>query len=310
MIRFADGEGDVLLATNIVESGLDVPNANTMLVWRPDRFGQAQLHQLRGRVGRSRVRGVCLLLSAPITSSLPRRAGGWRRSRRSTGRARASRSARRIWTSAARATCLARTRAGMSGWSARTSRITCSTGRWLARGETIPPEWTPEVNLGCEATIPAAYIPEPEVRLNLYHRIARAASAREVVALAEEIADRFGGRPPELDRLLVLARLAVACRLRGVERLDGGPQALAMSFHESARRPEPIPALDPPRPGATIGWSGRKPARRMPSGCEPRPNCSRRSRVVTEARRFRVKSSGTPAGRSWLPPQAGPRRCR
>ena len=57
MVRFADGEGDVLLATNIVESGLDVPRANTMLVCRADRFGLAQLHQLRGRVGRGRVRG-------------------------------------------------------------------------------------------------------------------------------------------------------------------------------------------------------------------------------------------------------------
>jgi transcription-repair coupling factor (superfamily II helicase) len=65
MVRFADGEGDVLLATNIIESGLDVPRANTMLVWRPDRFGLAQLHQLRGRVGRGRVRGVCYLLTDP-----------------------------------------------------------------------------------------------------------------------------------------------------------------------------------------------------------------------------------------------------
>ena len=58
-----------------------------------------------------------------------------------------------------------------------------------ARGETPPPDWIPDVNLGCHATIPAAYIPEPEVRLNLYHRIARAGSAGDVVALAEEIAD-------------------------------------------------------------------------------------------------------------------------
>ena len=129
MIRFAKGDGDVLLATNIIESGLDVPNANTMLVWRPDRFGLAQLHQLRGRVGRSRVRGVCLLLSNPITRSRRQPAGGWGPYLRSTGRARASRSARRTWTSEARATCSERTRAGMSDLSARTSRITCSTGR-------------------------------------------------------------------------------------------------------------------------------------------------------------------------------------
>ena len=65
MVAFADGEGDVLLATNIIESGLDLPRANTMLVWRPDRFGAAQLHQLRGRVGRGRRRGLAYLLTDP-----------------------------------------------------------------------------------------------------------------------------------------------------------------------------------------------------------------------------------------------------
>jgi hypothetical protein len=65
MVGFADGDGDILLATNIIESGLDVPRANTMIVWRPDRFGLAQLHQLRGRVGRGRVQGIAYLLADP-----------------------------------------------------------------------------------------------------------------------------------------------------------------------------------------------------------------------------------------------------
>ena len=63
MVRFADGEGDILLATNIIEAGLDVPRANTMIVWRADRFGLAQLHQLRGRVGRGNRRGQVILLT-------------------------------------------------------------------------------------------------------------------------------------------------------------------------------------------------------------------------------------------------------
>ncbi len=247
MIRFADGDGDVLLATNIVESGLDVPNANTMLVWRPDRFGLAQLHQLRGRVGRSRVRGVCLLLSDPA--------------HKLTAATR-----RRLETLAA----LDRPGAGFAisaqdmdqrgagdllgeDQSGHVRLVGADLAHHLldralrqARGEPTPPDWIPEVNLGCEAAIPAAYIPEPEVRLNLYHRIARAASAGEVVALAEEIADRFGSRPPELDRLLVIARLTVACRSLGVERLDGGPQALALTFRDGAGRPKSVPALEPP----------------------------------------------------------------
>ncbi|MEJ1939011.1 helicase-related protein, partial [Nostoc sp. NIES-2111] len=62
MLRFAEGECDCLLSTSIVESGLDVPNANTMVIWRPDRYGLAQLHQLRGRVGRARATGFCVLM--------------------------------------------------------------------------------------------------------------------------------------------------------------------------------------------------------------------------------------------------------
>jgi transcription-repair coupling factor (superfamily II helicase) len=65
MVAFADGRGDILLATNIIESGLDVPRANTIVVWRPDRFGLAQLHQLRGRVGRGRAQGFAYLLTEP-----------------------------------------------------------------------------------------------------------------------------------------------------------------------------------------------------------------------------------------------------
>ncbi|WP_375421503.1 helicase-related protein, partial [uncultured Sphingomonas sp.] len=72
MVRFGRGEGDVLLATNIIEAGLDVPRANTMILWRADRFGLSQLHQLRGRVGRGSRRGQVLLLTAGDAEIAPR----------------------------------------------------------------------------------------------------------------------------------------------------------------------------------------------------------------------------------------------
>src|SRR5205823_12905338 len=76
MLEFAQGRSDVLLATNIIEAGLDIPNANTILVWRPDRFGLAELHQLRGRVGRGGARAAAYLLTDPahpISSSARKR---------------------------------------------------------------------------------------------------------------------------------------------------------------------------------------------------------------------------------------------
>ena len=113
MVGFADGEGDVLLATNIIESGLDVPRANTMLIWRPDRFGLAQLHQLRGRVGRGRAQGVAYLLTDPAEElSEADAARACRRSRPSTGSAPASPSAPATWTCAAAATWSATSRPG------------------------------------------------------------------------------------------------------------------------------------------------------------------------------------------------------
>ncbi|MCP8940655.1 DEAD/DEAH box helicase [Alsobacter sp. SYSU M60028] len=246
MLRFADGRGDVLLATNIVESGLDVPNANTMIVWRPDRFGLAQLHQLRGRVGRGRARGSCLLLTDPdrrlaaptrrrleTLAALDRPGAGFAISARDLDQRGAG-----DLLGADQSGHLRLVGAGLA-------QHLLERALAAARGETPPEEWTPEIELGCAAAIPPEYIPEPEPRLNLYRRIALAGSAREVAGLAEEIEDRFGDRPKALDRLLVLARLAVECRALGVARLDGGPQGLAASFRPGSEPAAP-PHLDPP----------------------------------------------------------------
>jgi transcription-repair coupling factor (superfamily II helicase) len=113
MVRFAGGDGDVLLATNIIEAGLDVPRANTMVIWRADRFGLSQLHQLRGRVGRGTRRGHVMLVTDPEHEIAPRtRSNDSARWKRSTGSAPASRSARATSTCAARATCSATRRRG------------------------------------------------------------------------------------------------------------------------------------------------------------------------------------------------------
>ena len=236
MVRFADGGADVLLATNIIEAGLDIPRANTMLVWRADRFGLAQLHQLRGRVGRGALRGTMLLLTeegkaiAPATlkrlqtmEALDQLGAGFAISARDLD----LRGAGEL---------LGEEQAGHSrliglelyqhllGQALRT-----------ARGETVD-DWTPELRLGVPASLPAAWIPEEEVRINVYVRLARASSLDAVEALADELDDRFGTLPDEARSMIETARIRQLARSLGIARIDAGPAAIALT----------------PRPGTTL----------------------------------------------------------
>jgi transcription-repair coupling factor (superfamily II helicase) len=237
MIRFADGQGDVLLATNIIESGLDVPGANTMLIWRPDRFGLAQLHQLRGRVGRGRMRGVAYLLTDPAhklarstrkrletLESLDRLGAGFAISARDLDQRGAG-------------DLFGEDQAGhMKLIGVSLYQHLLSQALAEARGEGRASPAPPEINIDAPGHIPAEYVPEVEVRINLYARLARLQSEEEVDALEEEIRNRFGPPPAAVERLLALARLREQCRLQDVLRLDAGPQAIALTFTAAADR--------------------------------------------------------------------------
>jgi transcription-repair coupling factor (superfamily II helicase) len=236
MMRFADGYGDALLSTNIVENGLDVPAANTMLVWRADRFGIAQLHQLRGRVGRGRVRGVCYLLTDPavnIAAATERRV----RSLESLDRLGAgfTISARDLDLRGA-GDLIGDAQAGhIKLLGSELYRDLLQRALAVARGEPPPDEnWTPELNFGVHAAIPPAYVPDEEIRLDLYARLARVHRADEIESFAVEIEDRFGPLPEEVSHLLALARLAEACRSLAITKIDAGPQGIALSFRDAA----------------------------------------------------------------------------
>jgi len=265
MVRFAEGEGDVLLATNIIESGLDVPRANTMLVWRADRFGLSQLHQLRGRVGRGRVQGIAYLMTDPqarispatekrlrTLEALDRLGAGFAISARDLDLRGAG-------------DLLGEEQAGhvkLIGVGLYQHLL----GRALraARGELLEEDWTPEIRIGAAALIPEGYVPEAEVRLNLYSRVATLASAEEIDALAEEIEDRFGPMPEEVRELLGVARLKRQCRAAGVAKLDAGPQALALTFRPGALH-GPAPRLAVEALGDEVAWSGERLLYRHPT---------------------------------------------
>ncbi len=229
MVGFAGGENDVLLATNIIEAGLDVPRANTMVVVNADRFGLAQLHQLRGRVGRGARRGTILLTTAKDADIAP--------------------------STLARLNLLAahdRLGAGFAisagdldqrGSGDLLGEDQSGHGKLIgidlyqhllglalreARGETVA-DWLPQLNLGLTGCFPAEWIPEEDVRLSLYLRLARLDGEGALEAFESELSDRFGAVPPEAEALLALARIAALAKLAGIIRIDAGPAAIALT---------------------------------------------------------------------------------
>ncbi|MFL5266557.1 MAG: DEAD/DEAH box helicase [Stellaceae bacterium] len=231
MVRFADGEGDVLLSTNIIENGLDIPRANTMLIWRADRFGIAQLHRLRGRVGRGRVRGVCYLLADPAAKLAP---ATERRLRTLEALDRLGAgfaiSARDLDLRGA-GDLIGEEQAGhIKLVGVELYQDLLQRALAVAHGEGPPEDWTPELNFGLRAGIPASYVAEDEIRLNLYARLMQARSGREIEDFAAEIEDRFGPIPELTSNLLALARLARSCRSLDIAKIDAGPHAIALTF--------------------------------------------------------------------------------
>lgn len=233
VLAFSEGTGDVLLATSIIESGLDIPAANTMVVWRPDRFGLAQLHQLRGRVGRGARRGMALLLTDPeqpmpeatlkrirTLEALDRLGAGFDISARDLD----ARGAGDL---------LGDEQAGhlqLIGLSLYKHMLERALA--VAQGQPVQDEWRPELAIGIAGLIPQAYVPEPEVRIGLYARLDRAIWAGESDTLEAEIEDRFGPIPDEMSAAIELVRLQLRCRELGVQKLDAGPAALAVTFHK------------------------------------------------------------------------------
>ena len=104
-------------------------------------------------------------------------------------------------------------------------------------------DWTPDLVLALAATIPDSYVPEPEIRLDLYTRVLRLRDAEAIEALAAEVEDRFGAPPEPVAALFALGRLRATCRQLGIARLNGGPQGIAAEFRPGCR-PGPMAAAD------------------------------------------------------------------
>jgi transcription-repair coupling factor (superfamily II helicase) len=235
MVGFGDGDGDVLLSTNIIESGLDVPRANTIFIWRADRFGVAQLHQLRGRVGRGRTQGSAMLLVeediAQETRARLSTMEAYDRSGAGFALSMQDLDMRGAGDVAGDDQAGHMKLLGISLYQKLLERAVLSSGKRVSREQQDI-----AINLGIAQTIPENYVSDGTVRLNLYARLLRACDEQTLDELEDEFDDRFGELPDEVAILIRLARLRIDATRQGVSRIDAGPRGIALSFASKPSR--------------------------------------------------------------------------
>ncbi len=234
MNAFYEGQYDVLLSTTIVESGLDIPTANTMIIHRADMFGLAQLYQMRGRVGRSKTRAYALLTLPPtkiLTATAERRlkvlqsldtlgagfqlashdldirGGGNILGEEQSGHVREV------------------------GYELYQQMLEEAVAELKDGGDAeLEGKWSPQITVGATVMIPESYVPDLTLRMSLYRRLAELDSAEDIDAFGAELIDRFGPLPEEVDHLLKIVFVKALCRRANIEKLDAGPKGLVIQF--------------------------------------------------------------------------------
>jgi transcription-repair coupling factor (superfamily II helicase) len=239
MAAFYEGRYDVLVSTSIVESGLDIPTANTLVVNRADMFGLAQLYQLRGRVGRAKQRAYAYLTTPfenPITLAAEKRLAVLQ-SLDSLGAG--FQLASHDLDIRGGGNLLGEEQSGHIrevGVELYQQMLEDAVSELRAKaGHEIPPidrGWSPQINTGAAVLIPEDYVPDLNVRLSLYRRLSDAEKSEDREALAAELIDRFGPLPPEADQLLKVVAIKGLCREANVAKIDVGPKGAVASFRD------------------------------------------------------------------------------
>jgi len=251
MMRFVRKEIDLLLCTTIIEAGLDIPSANTILINRADKLGLAQIYQLRGRVGRAEEQAYAYLF-IPEESTLTRHA---------KRRLKVLMEHSDLGAGFQIAMSDLEIRGGGTLLGASQSGHIASVGYEMymqlmeaaiseLKGEKLIPRLEPEINVDFSAYLPEDYIPDTDQRLIAYRRLARLREVAEVARFQEELKDRFGRLPQEAVQLLHKIMLKVLCRKAGVKKLDltGASLHLALS-PEHHGRPEALVEMVSKNPG-------------------------------------------------------------
>jgi transcription-repair coupling factor (superfamily II helicase) len=251
---FYDGAYDLLLSTNIIESGLDLPRVNTIIIHRADRFGLAQLYQLRGRVGRSKVRAYAYLTLRPqkqlsraaekrleVMQALDSLGAGFTLAShdldiRGAGNLLGEEQSGHI------------REVGIELYQQMLEEAVAEArGGGLEGGGDH--DWSPQIAVGIGVLIPEPYVPDLGVRLGLYRRLAEVKTGEEIEAFASELIDRFGALPKEVEHLLQVVAIKQLCRAAGVERVEAGPKGAVVSFRGN----------DFADPAGLVAWMTRQP---------------------------------------------------
>ncbi|WP_413864102.1 transcription-repair coupling factor [Albidovulum sp.] len=238
MNAFYDGKYDVLLATTIVESGLDIPTANTMIVHRADMFGLAQLYQIRGRVGRAKLRAYCYLTTKPRMPLTPAAEKRLRLLGSLDSLGAGFSLASQDLDLRGAGNILGEEQSGHInevGYELYQQMLEETIDRIKAGDLEAPAgedgQWSPQINLGVPVMIPEAYVSDLDVRLGLYRRLSSLTTKVELEGFAAELIDRFGPVPKEVNTLLLVMRIKAMCRRACIGRLDAGPKGATIQFH-------------------------------------------------------------------------------
>jgi transcription-repair coupling factor (superfamily II helicase) len=246
MIDFVDYKHDVLVCTTIVESGLDIPRANTMFVNRADAFGLAQLYQLRGRIGRGKERAFCYLMVPPLETLSTEAKQRLQVLQRFTELGAGFQVASHDLEIRGAGDLLGAQQSGQIaavGFDMYVKILEEAVAE--LRGQPLAPERDPELNVDLPAFIPDEYVPDTGQRLDLYKRLAEAQDEDGVRALLEEIGDRYGDVPDEVKLLGDLMVVKAYARRLGAVSLDLSESRLVLALDSEATplKPDKVLAL-------------------------------------------------------------------
>jgi transcription-repair coupling factor (superfamily II helicase) len=238
MTAFYEGQYDILLSTTIVESGLDIPTANTLIVHRADMFGLAQLYQLRGRVGRAKTRAYAIF-TVPANRTMTVQAERRLKVLQSLDTLGAGfQLASHDLDIRGAGNLLGDEQSGHIkevGYELYQQMLEDAVAQ-LKAGIEEPAEeqWSPTIAIGTPVMIPEHYIGDLSLRLGLYRRLSTLEDDGEIDAFGAELIDRFGPLPSEVDQLLRIMKIKVLCRRANVEKVEGGPKGIIVSFRDNA----------------------------------------------------------------------------